>query len=240
MKKAEVSPVEDPELRMLESKLGIAFKDKRLLVQALTHSSAVNETDLGDSMSNERLEFLGDALIGLVIAQLLFESVKDFNEGDLTSLRSQIVRGSTLQGAARGLCLNRFLILGRGERKSGGADRPSNLEDCFEALIGAVYLDRGFETASQAVKRWLSIPIDEALTQGVMKDPKTALQHLMQMRSGEIPKYRIIEQTGPDHASPVFVSEVSVGGTSLGQGRGLSKSASEKEAASEALKKLAD
>ena len=104
MKKAEVSPVEDPELRMLESKLGIAFKDKRLLVQALTHSSAVNETDLGDSMSNERLEFLGDALIGLVIAQLLFESVKDFNEGDLTSLRSQIVRGSTLQGAARGLC----------------------------------------------------------------------------------------------------------------------------------------
>lgn len=235
-----MSHLDGSDLVSLESKLGIKFEDKKLLVQALTHSSAVNETGLEDSMSNERLEFLGDALIGIVIAQLLFKSEEEFSEGDLTNLRSQIVRGSTLQRAAINLSLDKFLILGRGERKSGGANRPSNLEDGFEALVGAVYLDRGFGVASQAVKKWLAIPIAEALSIGVTKDPKTALQHLAQMKNGEIPRYKVVKQTGPDHSSPTFVSEVSVAGTSLGQGRGPSKSASEKEAASEALKKLAD
>ncbi len=237
-KKTDGPTASETNLEIVESRLGVKFKDKTLLVQALTHSSAVNEIGVGRSESNERLEFLGDAVIGLVVAQQLFESRNQFTEGDLTNLRSQIVRGSTLQDAAKSLCLNRFIILGKGERKSGGADRPSNLEDGFEALVGAVYLDAGFETAFQAVTEWLSIPIREALTLGVTKDPKTALQHLAQTKSGEIPRYRIIDQSGPDHSSPVFVSEVFVGAISLGQGRGLSKAASERAAASEALKKL--
>ena len=225
-------------LEIVESKLGVKFKDKTLLVQALTHSSAVNEIGVEHSVSNERLEFLGDAVIGLVVAQRLFESGNRFTEGDLTNLRSQVVRGSTLQDAARRLCLGRFLILGKGERKSGGAKRASNLEDGFEALVGAVYLDLGFEIAFQVVTKWLSIPIREALTLGVTKDSKTALQHLIQTKCGEIPRYRVIDQSGPDDSSPIFVSEVFVGANSLGQGRGLSKSASERSAAAAALKKL--
>ena len=208
-----------------------------MLVEALCHSSFTNEASDPSRPNNERLEFLGDAVLGVAVADELFRTDDALNEGTLTVLRSQVVSGHSLSGAARRLKIGEFLAFGKGERNNGGTNKDSNLAGAFEALVGAVFVDKGFRAACDVVKRWLSEEIKIAKSSGVKKDPKTEYQLITQSSFGETPVYTITENAGPDHA-PTFWSEVSVGGVIEGRGSGPSKAAAERFAAIYALKEL--
>ena len=220
----------------LEEALGSTFRDRDLLGLALVHSSYLNENPEEFSESNERLEFLGDALIGLVIAHRLYQSFPDHTEGELTALRSALVRGETLARTAESLNLGQYLLMGRGEEVSGGRDRPSNLAAAFEAVVGALLLDQDYEAASALVLRALSQELS-AIGRQLPNNPKSLLQELVQSRGSGPPSYRIVEVTGEHHAR-LFTAEVVVSGGVLGRGTGQRKSQAEQEAARQALKEL--
>ena len=222
---------------LIEESLGTNFQNTALLVEALCHSSVTNEALDTSRPNNERLEFLGDAVLGVAVADELFRTDDALNEGTLTVLRSQIVSGRSLSGAARRLKIGDFLVLGKGERNNGGTNKDSNLAGAFEALVGAVFVDKGFRAACDAVKNWLSEEIKVARSSRVKKDPKTEYQLITQSLFGETPIYTITENSGPDH-SPTFWSEVSVVGSIKGKGFGPSKAAAERSAAVSALKEL--
>ncbi|HAE33976.1 MAG TPA: ribonuclease III [Dehalococcoidia bacterium] len=224
-------------IALIEESLGTNFQNTALLVEALCHSSFTNEASDPSRPNNERLEFLGDAVLGVAVADELFRTDDALNEGTLTVLRSQIVSGHSLSGAARRLKIGEFLAFGKGERNNGGTNKDSNLAGAFEALVGAVFVDKGFRAACDVVKRWLSEEIKIAKSSGVKKDPKTEYQLITQSSFGETPVYTITENAGPDHA-PTFWSEVSVGGVIKGRGSGPSKAAAERFAAIYALKEL--
>lgn len=207
-----------------------------LLEQALTHSSYLNENPSA-SASNERLEFLGDAVLGLVVARLLFERCPGAGEGDLTRIRAEIVRGSTLARAAARIELGRFLVLGRGEEAAGGRTRDRNLAGALEALIGAVYLDAGFRAAAALIRRLLRDEIDRALREGARPDAKSSLQHLAQSRWHEAPEYVTVEDTA-DAPHRRFVVEVKIAGLPRGRGEGRSKREAQQRAAEVALEGL--
>ena len=221
----------------LAARLGLAFRDWSLLETALTHSSYLNEDSRGKLESNERLEFLGDAVIGLVIAQELYDRCPDAGEGDLTNRRTHVVRGSSLAQVARGLGLGGYLRMGRGEDAAGGRERESNLEDALEALVGAVFLDGGYDAARVLALRILKELIDEIVRHGIPQNAKGRLQELTQGRSLGQPRYELVETSGPDHA-PTFTVAVEVNGKVLGRGTGNSKLDAEQAAAREALEKL--
>ena len=213
------------------------FIDKELFHMSLTHSSWVNESDGREDHSNERLEFLGDAVIDAVIAQSLYEKFPDFNEGDLTKLRSNIVSGVSLAKVARKLGMGNYLLLGKGEEASGGRDKDSNLANAFEASVGALLLDRGYAAASQFVLQNLNI---ESPGTGFVKgrnDPKTDLQILVQSKTSFTPDYKLISRDGPDH-NPIFVVDVLIGDKIMGNGVGSSISKAEMQAAANALTKF--
>lgn len=218
-----------------EKLLGVNFLDKDLLLESLTHSSSTNESENRVGCHNERLEFLGDAVIGLVVAQVLYQGEKNRDEGELSSLRSQVVSGESLAGVARRMRLGDLLVLGRGEELDGGRDRNSNLAAALEALIGALFLDRGLEMARSTVSHWLSEEIELANSGEIKQDPKTRLQLLTQSIEGRIPVYKITGQDGPDHF-PTFSAVVSIDGITRGSGTGASKSLAERRAAEDALK----
>jgi ribonuclease-3 len=207
-----------------------------LLEQALTHSSYLNENPAAGA-SNERLEFLGDAILGLVVARLLYESCPGAGEGDLTRIRAEIVRGSTLARAAARIELGRFLILGRGEEAAGGRTRDRNLAGALEALIGAVYLDAGFRAAAALIRRLLRDEIDRAIREGARPDAKSSLQHLAQARWHEAPEYVTVEDTA-DAPHRRFVVEVKIAGQPRGRGEGRSKREAQQRAAEVALEGL--
>jgi len=223
----------------LERKLGLRFKDRKLLDRALVHPSYLNElrapSKPGDSY--ERLEFLGDSVVGAVIAGELYRKCPDLDEGDLTKIRSSLVRGSTLAKVARKLDLGAYLKLGKGEASSGGTDRESNLAACMEALIGAVFLDHGFDTAKKVVLKTMADDLEAALSVGVTEDPKSRLQEIIQGKGGVPPFYRTVESSGPDHAKN-FEIEVVMEDQVMGRGRGKRKLEAENEAAQEALRRL--
>ena len=208
-----------------------------MLVEALCHSSFTNEASDSSHPNNERLEFLGDAVLGVAVADELFRTDGGLDEGTLTELRSQIVSGNSLSGAARRLKIGDFLVFGKGERNNGGTNKDSNLAGAFEALVGAVFVDKGFGAACDVVKKWLSEEFKVARLSGVKKDPKTEYQLITQSLFGETPIYTITENAGPDH-SPTFWSEVSVRGSIKGKGSGPSKVAAERSAAASALKEF--
>ncbi len=221
-------------LAHFEQSLGAAFADKRLLTLALTHSSYINESAGSPLDCNERLEFLGDAVLGMAIAADLYARFPQHQEGALTSLRSDVVQGETLARVARRLEIGRHLLMGTGEARSGGRDRASNLAAALEAIVGAVFLDQGCEAAYAFCIRAMRDEIDAACTGARPQNAKSALQEYVQSRQFDAPSYRIIAATGKPHA-PTFTAEALVDGAVMGTGSGRSKSLAEQEAAKAAL-----
>ena len=218
----------------LEQSLGVNFSDKSLLTLALTHSSLLNESPETTSECNERLEFLGDAVLGMAIAEELYKRFPDEQEGALTAMRSNIVRGETLAQAARRLELGERLLMGAGETNTGGRERDSNLAGAFEAIVGALFLDQGYEVTRSFCLRALDSEIAAVSAFPSSQHPKSALQELVQGKHLPAPTYRIIDTAGQPHA-PTFTAEVVVDGSVLGIGTGRSKSIAEQEAATIAL-----
>jgi len=223
-------------IAQFEADNGLCFQDKVLLRTAFVHSSYGNEAseDEGDVVDNERLEFLGDSVLGFVVSEYLYQEYPDLKEGQLTTLRAALVRRDTLARLARQLHLGDFLLLGHGEDESGGRRRPATLCATYEALVGALYLDQGLD----AVRRFvLPMVIEElALQRRVVltKDAKSRLQEWSQEEIGAAPRYRVLEASGPDHAK-VFTIEVTLLGIRCGVGLGRSKQEASTRAASHAL-----
>ncbi len=221
----------------LQDILGYRFSDRELMERALTHSSCANERSGDPSMGNERLEFLGDAVLDAVVSVYLYENHSDKEEGDLTRLRAQIVCEKSLSKAGTASGLNALIRLGRGEELGGGRERPSIIADAVEALIGAVFLDGGLEAAAKTVHHLLGDTIKEALAGKLPMDYKTELQERLQHRGSGEPTYRILSEEGPDHAK-TFTASVEEGALSLGVGTGRNKKQAEQEAARQALESM--
>ncbi|MCL2569489.1 MAG: ribonuclease III [Oscillospiraceae bacterium] len=222
-------------MQELERKLGYTFRDSSLLQTALTHSSYANEARSGQG-HNERLEFLGDSVLGFTVAQYLYRHYPDMPEGKMTKLRAELVCEQSLVRAAAKLDLGAYLLLGRGEDAGGGRNRPSIVADALEAVFAAVFLDSDFEQAERIVL-WLleeSLRVDPA---GVVLDHKTALQELIQQKSGQSLSYHLISATGPDHQKE-FEAEVRLNDVAVGRGIGRSKKEAEQAAAGDALEGL--
>jgi ribonuclease-3 len=217
----------------VEALLGVAFKDSGLLRRALTHRSYAHERALGWDDTNERLEFLGDAVLDLVISDYMYRSHAHLDEGELTRIRSYLVNMNSLAEMAREAGIGPYILLSRDERADGGEDKASILADTLEALIGAVYLDRGLDEARKLVMRLVKERLDEALSGPLDFDYKSRLQERVVKRKGVLPKYKMQEK-GPDHRK-VFFASVYVEGRKLGQGSGSSKKDAEQAAAKQAL-----
>lgn len=227
----------EPDIIALQKRLRVTFKRPEILAQAMVHRSYLNEAPSADVVSNERLEFLGDAVLGCVIASSLFERYPTVHEGRLTELRAHLVKSEALTGVAERLKLGDFLYLGKGEDATGGRTRPLNLARAFEAVAGAVFLDRGFAVAEKFLLRSMAPELDELGGGDLPTDAKSRLQHLAQTVFGMPPHYRTVSAEGPDHAK-VFTIEVIIGERSLGSGSGRSKRLAEKLAADEALRTI--
>jgi len=225
------------DLASLQQTLGVSFNDAALLEQALVHSSYINENPGFAPTSNERLEFLGDAVLDLIVAEKLYQDFPHFTEGEMTKLRAALVRRDTLARMARAIRLGGHLYLGKGEEASGGRDKPANLAAALEAVIAAIFLDRGSTTAREFILRLLDTELQKVVSRGTGVDYKSQLQELIQAREQQTPTYHVIEATGPDHGK-IFTVEVRLGETVLGRGSGKSKKAAESEAARSALEKL--
>ena len=224
------------ELVRLSEQIGVPFHRLSLLDEALTHSSYTNESK-NCMPHNERLEFLGDAVLELASSTYLYERFPDCSEGELTKMRASLVQSETLARLARGLELGSHLLLGRGELLGGGADRQNNLENAFEAVIGAVYLDGGWETARDYVARQFATEVLSVKRSYVSRDYKTTLQEHIQQKRHESISYELIGESGPDHDKR-FTTRVLIGGESMGEGTGRSKKEAEQQAAAEALSHL--
>jgi ribonuclease III len=225
------------DINQLQSTLGIVFNDPTLLNLALTHSSFINENPGTAPVSYERLEFLGDAVLGLVIAEKLYHDLSGAPEGELTRLRAALVRRETLAQIANNFSLGDYLYLGVGEEAGGGRQKPINLAGSFESLIAAIYLDKGLETTRVFILRAYGPQLHQQADQAAGANYKSKLQEIMQAERQITPEYQIVAASGPDHDRN-FEVEVKVGDEVLGQGRGKSKKSAEMEAARSALKSL--
>ena len=226
--------ISEAELADAQRAAGVAFRDLSLLREALTHPSYPNENPLFNLLDNQRLEFLGDAVLDLLVAQWLFDRYPGATEGELTGLRAQIVRTEGLQAFALEIELGKHVLLGRGEAASGGRERAANLCTAFEALAGAIYLDQGLEGVSRWMRAFLERHATEIDGLRANKDAKSLLQEYAQSALRVTPSYRIVREEGPDHAK-TFTAEALVGDAVWGQGMGNSKQAAEQAAAQAAL-----
>ena len=226
-------------MKTLEEKLGYTFRDRRLLEAALYHSSYANEHRGSGVQSNERLEFLGDSVLGMVTADYLYRKHPNLPEGDLTRIRAALVCEESLHEVAQSLELGSYLKLGRGEESGGGRQRPSILADATESVFAAVYLDGGVEEARSLIHRVLLDKEREEVVEERRRDYKTALQELVQRQVGQELTYRMVGEQGPDHAK-VFQAEVQLNGMPVGDGFGRSKKEAEQAAAKAALEALQD
>ena len=226
-----------PDFADFQRIIGIVFKDISLLEQALVHSSYINENPGHATGHNERLEFLGDAVLGWIVAEHVYQQFPDFNEGDMTRLRAALVRRETLARVARTIHLGDYLYMGKGEEASGGRSKTANLAGALEAVIAAVYHDRGRDVTREFVLKLLKGEWDKAVNKGFEDDYKSLLQMVTQSKYQVIPVYRLVSQTGPDH-DKVFTVEVSANNTVLGSGTGKSKKLAETGAAHSALQRL--
>ena len=221
-------------MKKLEAKLGYSFQDATLLRHALTHSSYANEHRSEGLTSNERLEFLGDSVLGMVVADHLYHTHPNMPEGELTRTRAALVCEESLYEIAKELELGEYLRLGKGEDAGGGRQRPSILADAVESLIAAVYLDGGIEPARVIIR---ALVLGREVERAVDRDYKTALQELVQRKPGNAITYRLVRESGPDHCR-LFEMEVSVGGVPAGQGEGRTKKVAEQHAAKAAIERL--
>lgn len=215
--------------------MGAHFRNRTLLALALTHKSVANEATAGSRIGdNERLEFLGDAILGVVVAEQLYRTFPEANEGALTVMRAELVRRSSLADWARRLNLGQHLILGKGESRAGGRDRDAVLAACFEAVVGALYLDRGPRVVRALIEPLVAGELPRLPPSHRSADAKSELQHLMQTATGRLPVYRVIEVEGPEH-SPRFTMEVEAPPGHSARGVGATKQEAEQEAARRAL-----
>lgn len=221
----------------LEKKLGIKFKNRKLLAQTLVHRSYLNEVTGRGIRSNERLELLGDSILSFIITEWLFKEFPDYPEGELTNLRSNIVRTSSLAQIAQELNLGVYLLLSRGEQESGGAENPSILADTLEAVIGAIYLDRGIATAQNFIQEKFTPLIEEITRKGEFKDAKSILQEKLQAQLQQTPIYKTLKEEGPDH-DKIFTVGVYIQSKLLAKGAGKNKQEAEEKAAKTALERL--
>lgn len=221
-------------MRGLEEKLGYRFRDRSLLEHAMTHSSYANEHRGQGLTSNERLEFLGDSVLGVIVAEHLFMEHPGMPEGELTRTRAALVCEGSLHEVAKSLELGRYLRLGRGEDAGGGRTRPSILADATEAMLAAVYLDGGMEAVRPIIQ---TLILNKEREKAVDRDYKTALQELIQRTPGSVVSYRLVRESGPDHCRS-FEMEASVDGKVVGTGAGRTKKEAEQMAARTALEKL--
>ncbi|MET3847777.1 ribonuclease-3 [Paenibacillus sp. VMFN-D1] len=224
------------DLKQLQQKLQIQFHNRLLLKQAFTHASYVNEHRFSQQQDNERLEFLGDAVLELTVSEYLYNLFPNRPEGELTKLRAAIVCEPSLVKFAEQLEFGQYVLLGKGEELTGGRTRPALLADVFESFVGALYLDQGLEAARAFLDRYV-FPLLEEGGKVHMSDFKTELQELTQHHNMGVLEYRIVEERGPAHERE-FVSEVYMGNERVGRGSGRSKKEAEQQAAAEALKQL--
>lgn len=231
------APAKTRSAQQLQAALGLSFRSLPLLQQALVHRSYLNEAPETDIESNERLEFLGDAVLSLVISEKLYRDYPALSEGHLSQIRALLVRWDTLAHAAERISLGDYLVLARGEELSGGRGRPSNLASGLEAIIGAAFLDGGLPQARKLIFNLLQPELAEVAEGGVAADSKSHLQHVAQARWHTIPQYRLVSSEGPDH-DKLFTVEVLVGDQVMGRGQGRNKKQAELDAARRALEAL--
>jgi len=224
-------------LKEFEKRLGISFKKKEHLFRALTHKSFVNEKNNPVRDHNERYEFLGDAVLELAISHILMGSFPQYPEGELSKIRAAIVNERQLAEIARKIGLSDYLNLGKGEEMTGGRSKPSLLSDAFEAVLGGIYLDRGFDKAKKLIECLFSDILNNVGTKDFYKDYKTRLQEVVQARFRTIPKYKVARESGPDHRK-IFEVDLFIANERYGVGRGSSKKIAEQNAARAALEKI--
>jgi ribonuclease III len=225
-------------LKELEARLGLQFKDKSLLLRALTHRSYLNENPGEVLEDNERLEFLGDAVLDFLVGAYLYHRFPEMKEGDLTSLRAALVRTETLADFSRELEVGRFLLLGLGEADSGGRDRTPILCAAFEALTGAIYLDQGLEAVERLTEPLIGPALVTIMDDSLHIDAKSEFQVWAQATFNLTPRYVVVGSSGPDHAK-VFTMQARVGDKVWGEGNGRSKQSAAQSAARSALQKIA-
>jgi len=224
-----LTPARRKELQLFERHAGIRFREPEFLNQAFTHRSFANE--LGETgENNERLEFLGDSVLGVAVSEYLYETLTDQPEGELARIKSFVVSEASLSEIARRMRVDNYILIGRGEEYSGGRSKKALLADALEAIIGAYYLDSGFLPARALVSRLLVPEINKVLENRHAKDYKTLLQEHVQKRMKTYPRYRVVQKTGPDH-DKTFLIEVHIGERAFGAGRGKNKKEAEQDAA---------
>lgn len=224
-------------LGTLQAALGYEFKDKGLLMEALTHKSYYYEHRSKCKSYNERLEFLGDSVLSLMVAERLYGVTPPMDEARMSKIKSYVVKASILTEAATRLSIGEILLIGRGEEETGGRTKSSLLANAMEAIIGAIFLDAGYSASRSIVMSLIGVRLDEALKSGELHDYKTDLQEVCQDEYSVLPEYKVISESGEEH-SKVFTVQVLVKGRSLGQGSGRSKKEAQQNAAREALKTL--
>lgn len=228
-------PEPEETVREAQEALAIKFNDEYLLRVALTHSSFAYE--IGSPDFNEKLEFLGDSVLGIIVTEYIFHAFPEFQEGGLAKLRANLVRAETLAEVARELRLGDFVLIGRGAEQSGGRGNESILADCMEAIIGAIYIDQGFDVTRDFIIGLFRDKISVEAKAKELGDPKTTLQELTMERWSTLPDYKIVSQAGPAHR-PMFSAAVEIRGQVFGRGAGTSKKRAEQLAAKEALKEI--
>lgn len=224
------------QINKLQKELNYSFKNQSILKEALTHSSHANEFKYKISRNNERLEFLGDSVLSLVISDYIFKKYENMPEGELTKVRSNIVCEATLALKAKEINLGQYLLLGKGELLTGGRNRISILADAFEAITGALYIDGGLETATYFILNTFADSIELAVQGILFRDYKTYLQELLQSKCTDKITYKVVDEQGPDH-DKVFEVEVLLSDRVLGRGKGRSKKIAEQKAAQEAIER---
>ncbi|MCL5022487.1 MAG: ribonuclease III [Nitrospirae bacterium] len=231
-------PVSSSEnLEKLEKDLGYSFRDRALLAEALTHRSYHHENPAKVLSYNERLEFMGDSVLGLVIVEYLFTRDKEMSESEMSKIKSYLVRGSLLSEIAADISLGQYLRLGKGEEETGGRNKKSILADAMEAIFGALYLEGGYEAARSSILRLFGDRIGAVLSSGQYHSFKTELQEESQMRFGTLPEYRLVSEEGEEHLR-TFTVEVFIGGKRFGRGTGKNKKEAQTAAAKEAMAQL--
>jgi len=225
------------DLKKLEQQLGFKFKNQNLLKEALTHRSYLNENPMWRFPHNERLEYLGDAVLELAVTEFLYKKFPSYEEGTLTSLRAALVNYQMLSRVARAISLENYLLLSRGEAKDMGKAREVILANAVEALLGAIYLDQGYAVAADLVEKIVMVHLDEIIKYELYKDPKSRLQEIVQEKIKVTPTYRVLKESGPDHQKNFLVG-VFFGEKMVAQGEGSSKQEAELKAAEAALSKL--
>ncbi len=225
-----MKPLED-----FESKIQIQFQNRKLLQQALTHRSFLNESKSTSIKNNERLEFLGDAVLELITTEYLYNKYPKRPEGELTSFRAAIVRTESLASTALKIDLGEYLLIGKGEELTGGRRKPYILANSFEAIIGAIYLDQGYERAKSFIHKVLIPKLSDIVSKRLDIDPKSKLQELSQEKTGFTPTYELVSASGPDHKK-IFTMKILINKNDFGKGKGRSKQDAEQAAARHALK----